>query len=69
MGLGDKWIVVDPIGKSGCFLLGWNKEVSVYQTITTFFNIEIEFETLDSEGKMCEAFIYTSNKKKVREDQ
>lgn len=37
---------MDPEGSRG-LLLGWDKDVTVYQIVNTSFSIEVEFETSD----------------------
>lgn len=69
MGLGDRWYVVDPIGKSGGLLLEQGTDVTIFQIITTAFSMEIEFETPEIEGKMWAIFVYASNKERIRAEQ
>lgn len=38
---------MDPEGRSRGLLLGWDKDVTVYQIVNISFNIEVEFETSD----------------------
>lgn len=65
----DRWAVVDPIGKSGGLLLSWSEEVIVYQIRSSNFYIDVEFETLETNGRMWATFVYTSNKEKGRAEQ
>ena len=69
LGWGDRWFTVEPKGKSGGLLLGWEREVSVHQIINTKFSIEVEFETVDIRGKTWAVFVYASNKEGVRKEQ
>lgn len=60
---------MDPIGKSGGLLLGWNDEVQVYQIRCSSFSLEVELETLETNIRMWAIFVYASNKEKVRAEQ
>lgn len=64
-----RWFVVDLIGKSDGLLLGWTEEVTIHQIISSMFSLEVEFETIDTKGKMWEVFVYANNKEKDRMDQ
>lgn len=57
---------MDPDGRSGGLLLGWDEGVTIFQILHTTFSIEVEFETIDSGGKLWGIFVYASNKKRVR---
>lgn len=52
LGWEERWFVVNPIGRSGGLLLGWDRNVTIYQIRNTTFSIEVEFETTNSRGKM-----------------
>lgn len=69
LGWGDRWFVVDPIGRSGRLLLGWNDEVLVYQIRSSAFSLEVELETSETNGKMWTILVYASNKERVRAEQ
>lgn len=69
LGQGDRWFVVDPIGGNGGLLLGWEKEVFIYQIMNTTFSIELEFEISGTEGKMWAIFVYASNRDRIRTEQ
>lgn len=43
---------MDPNGRSGGLLLGWDKDVIVNQIVNSSFSIEVEFETSVSGGKL-----------------
>lgn len=66
LGWGDRWFVVNPIDRSGSLLLGWDRNVTIYQIRNITFSIEVEFEAADSRGKMWAIFIYASNREKIR---
>lgn len=38
---------MDPLGRSGGLLLGWDKEVTIFQIRETSFSLEVDFETLE----------------------
>lgn len=69
VGWRDRWAVVYPKEKSGGLLLGWEKEVSIYQIISNDFCMKVELESQDSGGRIWVMFIYASNKDKVRSGQ
>lgn len=54
------------MGRSGELLLGWEKEVTIYQVQCTSFSIEVEFETVETKGSMWAIFVYASNRDNVR---
>lgn len=66
LGWEDRWVAVDPIGRSGGLLFSWGQEVTIYQILTTSFSIEVEFEAPGSEGVLWAIFVYASNKEGVR---
>lgn len=41
----------------------------MYQIISTAFSLEVEFETLETGGKMWAIFVYASNKDRIRAEQ
>lgn len=45
-------MTVNPVGRSGGLLLGWGKEVTIYQVQCTSFSIEVEFETVETKGRL-----------------
>lgn len=57
---------MDHVGRSGGFLLGWSRNVTIYQILSSSFCIEVEFETLETKGKMWGVFVYANNKEKVK---
>lgn len=67
--MGDRWSVMDPVGRSGGLLLSWTEEVNVYQIKSSTFSLEIEFETPKTNRRMWAVFVYASNKEKVRTEQ
>lgn len=69
LGWKERWYVVDPIGKSAGLLLGWFEDVTIHQIFSSRFSLEVEFETVDTKGKMWAVFIYASNKEKDHMDQ
>lgn len=62
----DRWYAVEPNGKSGGLLLGWDEGVTVHQVRNSSFYIELEFETSKTNGSMWAIFVYASNNEKVR---
>lgn len=52
LGWGDRWMVVNPVGRSGGLLLGWADGVTIHQVRTSSFCMEVEFETRETNGKM-----------------
>lgn len=54
---------------SGGLLLSWTEKVNVYQIKSSNFSLEIEFETLETNGRMWAVFVYASNKEKFRTEQ
>lgn len=48
VGWGDRWYVVNLIGRSGGLLVGWAEGVTIHQIIGSSFCIEVEFESMDT---------------------
>lgn len=69
LGFKNRWYVENPIGKSAGLLLGWSKDVTIHQIISSGFSIEVELEPADTKGKIWAVFVYTSNKEKEHLDQ
>lgn len=57
------------MGLSGRMLVGWNKDVTVHQIQHTDISIEIEFELLESGGRIWAIFVYASTNDRVRVEQ
>lgn len=68
LGWGDRWFAVDPLGRSGGLLLGWDKEVTIFQIREISFSLEIDFETSQLESRMWAVFIYASNDERRRSE-
>lgn len=54
---------------SGGRLLGWEEGVTIYQVKGSLFRIKVEFETVETNGRMWNVFVYASNKERVRAEQ
>lgn len=61
--------MINPIGMSGGRLLGWEEGVTIYQVKGSLFRIEVEFETVETNGRMWNVFVYANNKERVRAEQ
>lgn len=69
IGWGERQYAVDPIGQNGLLILGWGRDVTIYQIKNTTFSVEVEFETLKTKGRMWTIFVYANNKESVRVEQ
>lgn len=47
----------------------WSEDTIVHQVIRNTFALEVEFETLDSNGKIWVIFLYLSPTRQERESQ
>lgn len=68
LGWGDRWFSVESFGRSGGLLLGWDKEVTIFQIRETNFSLEIDFETSQVGSRMWAVFIYASNVERRRSE-
>lgn len=57
------------MGKSGGLLVRWGHGVTIYQIQHTYFSLELELETADSNRKMWAVFLYASIRDNERHDQ
>lgn len=64
-----RWISVEPIGLSEDPFLCWSEDTIVHQVIRNTFALEMEFETLDSNGKIWGIPLYLSPTMQERERQ
>lgn len=65
----DRWQVVDPIGRSGGLLLFWSQNIQIVQIITSSFCIDIEYQSLETEGRWWGVFVYNCVNDRERQDQ
>lgn len=59
---------MDPLGRSGGLLLGWDKEVTIFHIRETSFSLEVDFETLELGSRMWVVLIYASNDERSRSE-
>lgn len=58
--------MVEPCGKSGGMLVGWQEDVVILQIRKNDYYLEVELEETDTKKKMWAIFVHASIEERVR---